>query len=383
VSRSDGGVELSESIIYNQNEKALQKCGAFLTELENNMTVSNNDDNVKFCVTAYVDLLGFSNHLEIGADLRTMIGEEATKRLDNIERVIKKFREEKIRCRDFYPNDLHYKRINDCLILNMDLNDFLKPSIGQITKEDYNFEDLITEFDEQLDLGTRLIDKIIKCSEDLSLFVGLVSRIHNFINKSEIQINFPGAKTVISTGFRRKNNFLDGGEDFLAANFSFSNAYVAESKLHGPKFYVDNYILKLLSYDRYSRNLVKLSVFISKPAHFDPFNESNEFLDTRTDKEISKIESITLFRKAYFFREINTFISPAFQVTPSFSNYIRKNPNHDTALKGPIRSMYDLLRKDKVDLEEAKNARAFFNDSFGTDVDLLSNYLIYGFLRMK
>lgn len=39
------------------------------------MNVQNEDEEVRYCVTAVLDLLGFSGHLEIaGNDLRTSIG---------------------------------------------------------------------------------------------------------------------------------------------------------------------------------------------------------------------------------------------------------------------------------------------------------------------
>ena len=53
------------------------------------MNVENEDEGIRYCVTAVTDLLGFSSHLATaGNDLRTSIGRVAIKRLETLERAL-------------------------------------------------------------------------------------------------------------------------------------------------------------------------------------------------------------------------------------------------------------------------------------------------------
>jgi len=49
-----------------------------------------NAPDVKYNVTAFMDLLGFSSHLELSGDLRTNIGQKAIERLQVLEDCIDK-----------------------------------------------------------------------------------------------------------------------------------------------------------------------------------------------------------------------------------------------------------------------------------------------------
>src|ERR1700733_13533207 len=99
-----------------------------------------NTDEVKYCVTAYIDLLGFETHLEIGADLRTTIGKKAIDRLRNLENAITIVEDELGRYPEFYPMNWDIRRINDALILTMDLPSTLRPEVGQIAPYGHNRE---------------------------------------------------------------------------------------------------------------------------------------------------------------------------------------------------------------------------------------------------
>jgi hypothetical protein len=69
--------------------------------------------DVKYCVTAMIDLLGFSSHLEIGSyDLRTTIGKQAVNRLENLEKAIALSNGERKKYRKYYPQIYSTRRIN-------------------------------------------------------------------------------------------------------------------------------------------------------------------------------------------------------------------------------------------------------------------------------
>ena len=93
------------------------------------------DSSVKYCVTAIIDLQGFSTHLEVGNDLRTRIGNEALMRLEILDKVVNMLSEKlKGKSRKYFPTNLNFIRINDSLIFSIDLDDFFIPRIGSTIK---------------------------------------------------------------------------------------------------------------------------------------------------------------------------------------------------------------------------------------------------------
>ena len=54
----------------------------------------NSSEEVKYCVAAFLDLQGFSHHLEVSADIRTTIGQHAIVRLQALDSAAKFLNEE-------------------------------------------------------------------------------------------------------------------------------------------------------------------------------------------------------------------------------------------------------------------------------------------------
>lgn len=268
--------------------------------------------DVKYCVCAMIDLLGFSSHLEISAyDFRTNIGKQAGSRLENLEEAIELLSAEKTKCPSYYPNNLQVHRLNDAILISMDLDDVLVPSVGK-TRFNGLSPDKINEIftEEQLkDEKTFLssyVERISNAVMPLEKFVGVVARMHLFLNELEEHGNFPGAKTVISSGFRRP--FISKStkqEDFLSANFALANAYIAEEKLSGPFLYVDNYIIQMISHNPYARNLLKFAHFHFKEMAFDCFANCEDVFHIPAEAFIPPPTEIKLFRKEYHFRSLN------------------------------------------------------------------------------
>lgn len=264
-------------------------------------------ENIKYCVCAMIDLLGFSSHLEISSyDLRTSIGEQAVKRLENLEIILKLINSERESRKEYYPITYHVQRINDAVFLTMDLDDILKPSIGATIFEGLSVNNATNFISEeqmeslekyQLAYNSRIMIAI----EPLIKFVGFISRMHISLNKMEGQSFFPGAKTVISTGFRRPFK-----EDYFSANFALSNAYQAENTLHGSSFYLDNGILQMMSFNKYARNLLRFAHFKFSKSSFDCFDNNDDVFNSCSDEAtIPNPVEIKLFRKDYQFRELN------------------------------------------------------------------------------
>lgn len=282
-----------------------QKMNSFPQDRQSDNKMTKEQD-IRYCVCAMIDLLGFSSHLEIsGYDLRTSIGEQAVKRLENLEKVLHLLNSEKERRPDYYPNDFHVQRINDTIFLTMDLDDILKPSIGGTIFQGLSANDSNKYFtEEQMETlekyQSAYASRILIAIEPLIKFVGFVSRLHITINELEGQNFFPGAKTVISTGFRRP--FM---KDYFSANFALSNAYQAEKSLHGSSLYLDNGILQMVSFNKYAKNLLRFAHFQFKKASFDCFDNHEDVFSSSAEANIPEVVEIKLFRKEYHFRQLN------------------------------------------------------------------------------
>jgi hypothetical protein len=292
------------------------------------LDASGKDPQVKYCVTAVIDLLGFSSHLEIGGnDLRTNIGQEAIKRLQILEDALRLMNDERWLCKDEYPKEFYHTRINDALILTLDLPSFLTPPVGESVRRGISPNELAQTFD--LD-SIKSAEELLKAYEtklseetaDLVSFVGLIARLHHYINRKENAAYFPGAKTVVASGYRR-TFFAQGKEDFLAANFSFSNSYLAEKHLHGPKLFLDNNIVQLLYANRFARNLLRFASYVSHSTQFDLFREYEDPLFPSGETVKAEAVQVSLFRRPFNFRELDPSILAYLQVIHRLSMYLR------------------------------------------------------------
>lgn len=152
---------------------------------------------LKYSVTAVTDLQGFSHHLEVGSyDLRTNIGKEAIRRLETLENSIKLLRSERKKYKSAYPKNLRFQRINDAIIFTIDLPDFLLPSLGEAIRGGLSPNEMGKYFDlNKLDTYEKFEraynERLINDTMDLGLFIGLVSRLHQYVNRVETEKLFP------------------------------------------------------------------------------------------------------------------------------------------------------------------------------------------------
>jgi hypothetical protein len=156
------------------------------------------------------------------------------------------------------------------------------------------------------------------------LFVGIMARLHLYVNRQEGVGYFPGAKTVISSGFRRpfvSNNTKS--EDFFSANFSLANAHLAERSLIGPNLYIDNSIIQLLSYDLFARNILRFAHFTFKEVPFDCFGNHDDAFVASREAIILEPLRIQLFRKEYIFRNLNPSPLSYLQNLPLIAPYLK------------------------------------------------------------
>jgi len=261
----------------------------------------------------FIDLLGFSSHLEIsGYDLRTAIGKQAIHRLETLEAGIALIQQEKEHLPECVPEGMQVQRINDAIICTMDLDDFLLPSIGETQFTGTSARDLAEHFDlEAFDDYAEFLPvyeaRFHEALRPIQQFLGIVARLYLFIKKREATGFFPGARTVISTGFRLPFRPLQDQEDALSANFAFSNAVEADRSLHGPNLYIDNSLITICSRDRLAQNIMRFACFEWNEKEYDCLRDEQP-VDEVIRHEATKVsdpETLTLFRRRYLFRRLN------------------------------------------------------------------------------
>jgi hypothetical protein len=322
------------------------------------------DNNTIYSISAHIDLLGFSSHLVLSSyDLRTKIGEEAINRLRIIEEATEFLENELTDCKDFYPETFRFLRFNDSLILGIDLIPPIIPSIGKPNEGAYfslkEIELFFGKNSDNNDLTKKKKSHFDNEAFKVSQFVGIVSRVHNFINQREFEIHMPGCRTIISSGLRYK--FIrnkDKKEDYYSANFSLSNAYLVnefgtKQGFGGSKCYLENNVARICGYNRYAKSLLGFSKFIRNDTEHDPFDGSTSNpLNSNFSYTISKPISIDLFNKKYQFRELNTNAASNLQLFPRLLSLIDKKFDE----KNELTKIYvDCLKSDTPDLEKINN----------------------------
>lgn len=291
--------------------------------------------DVFYCVAALVDLQGFSSHLELGGDLRTKIGNEAINRLNTLDSAVSYYKKEFADLPHLYPKEyVNAQRINDSIVFTMDLPVFFLPSINEATFEGHSAMDLeiITPEikNDKNSTSDELVKKYYKIADsavkEISQFIGFISRIHRFIAEEKRKSGTPGCKTIICSGYRKSYKDLEGKEDHLSANFAFSNSYNAEKSLHGPNFFIDSNILKLLSLTKFTHNIIKIASIQRLTGKFDPFSEV-DYKERRTGstKTVkSRPITVNLFRREYQFYPLDESKLAYLQIADKLSPLIPK-----------------------------------------------------------
>jgi hypothetical protein len=342
----------------------------------------NQENKIKFCVCAMVDLLGFSNHLEIsGYDLRTSIGQQAINRLENLEKVLLQLSSEKSTRIEYYPENFHVQRINDAIFFSMDLDEALTPEVGQTffqgVLSDKLFPETQKETWEEYQSANSL--KMNQLLEPLMKFMGLISRVHLSINKLEGENFFPGAKTVICSGYRKSFHSIKGDEDYFSANFAMANTYSAEKLLHGANLYIDSSLLQLISYNKFAKNLLQFGHFQFKNASFDCFDNHENVFNLKAESIIPKPIELKLFRKDYQFSLLNPAPLTFLQNLPAINKYLCEELKADLT-NIYYKHIYNLLRKG-INGSKKKDIKAPPSFIFNGTNDLTNDIgILYEFL---
>ncbi len=277
-------------------------------------------------IVAHIDLLGFSNHLILANhDLKSKIGKEAINRLEILERAISLLKRESKKHPEFYPpNGVNMIRFNDSIMLGIDIDSRYNFSSipyerlnaqfesGQNTEDEIRLKETLTSDEELL---------LLKHNEsyNIAFFLGIVARIHDFINIEEERISMPGCRTVVSSGIRYPY------KDFYSANFALSNAFIANEKgkdsgFEGNRLYCDTNVAAFACFNRNVMLRLFFAKFTLKHLFTDPYiNEPNGHGFTF---EESKKFSVKILDRNLEFRPLNSDIVSDFQTIQECKKYL-------------------------------------------------------------
>ena len=314
-------------------------------------------ENTTFSITSNIDLLGFSNHLIMSNyDLRTKIGNEAIQRLKTLEDAVELINQEIEKHKEYYPETFRLLRFNDSLILGVDINPPIMPPLGKVNEGDsFTFNQVKNFYGE--DLSNTVIIK--KAQEDFDKeafkvfqFLGITSRIHNYINDKEYNTQMPGCRTIISTGLRHKFYNNQGKEDYYSANFSFSNAYLANESgskggFSGNKCYIENNVAGICSLNHYGSRLIGFAKYKMTFLDKDPFEGKPDTIYAQINYAEVKAFPFELFNKKYLFRELNTAIASTFQALPILVNLVDSEMDKENTL---LINIIDMIKNNTPDL---------------------------------
>ncbi|MFC2116535.1 hypothetical protein ACFLTU_08660 [Bacteroidota bacterium] len=99
--------------------------------------------------------------------------------------------------------------------------------------------------------------------------------------------------------------------------------YVSDKELSGPNFYVDNSIAQMLSYNEYTRNLVRFSHFLFSEAIFNSLDNQQDVFAIPINASVSDPIEVILFRKIFIFRRLNPSPLSYLQYIPQIMPYLQ------------------------------------------------------------
>ena len=319
------------------------------------------NSDVRWACSAQLDLLGFSNHLMVAnCDIRTQTGAQAIERLSSLEKAIHFFEQEKSNYPDLYPRGLEYLRFNDAIFLGIDVK-YLNPPTGRTSLTGgYSIDQLRKRYPQEG--KTAFEGTTAESGGNVAKFLGLVSRIHEYINKCEAEKSFPGCRTVVASGLRKCFKNRKGIDDFFSANFSISTAFEAEKKgssvgLGGNHLYVEDDIAMAISYCEPCYAIMGFAKFFySDLPLLDPYNykqvQEGSISLPGGSWIVPKPISLDIMKKHHTFRRLNPNVLTNLQLFKDYERLATESKNEDFE-----NQIYNSLSTSTPSLEEVNNKK--------------------------
>lgn len=214
-----------------------------------------------------------------------------------------------------------------------------------------------------------LKERCVHLPEMLPKFLGLVARVHDYVNAQEAQHSLPGCRTVVASGLRKRFEDRQGNDDFFAANFPLSVAYEAQAKgsavgLKGNALFVEHDVAVAVSYIEVCHAIMASAKFLSlspalvDPCQFYPANDGHLILKGGSWKVYDPIV-VEIMNQERVFRRLNPSVLTNLQL---FADYRRiAFESNDTGAIGEL--VRDALNNPTPTVEELNHP---FSDTKGS-----------------
>ncbi len=327
------------------------------------------NSDVRWACTAQLDLLGFSNHLAVTKwDIRTQTGVQAIERLSSLEDAIRLFEKERIDYPDLYPSGLQYIRFNDALFLGIDV-EYLEPPPGQTTLTGGCSLDQLRKIVNQKAQGDTK-GTVIESGGDVARLLGLVARIHDYVNRRERERSFPGCRTVVASGLRKRFADRKGADDFFSANLSASIAFEAEQKgksvgLSDNNLYVEDDVATGISYCESCHAILGFAKFIrSDSSIVNPYSYQRVQEDRITlplaSYSIAEPILLEVLKKRLTFRRLDPGVLTNLQLFEDYQR-VSRDPREEDRVEKELR---DSLVDSTPTLDEVNKSHWSMNYPF-------------------
>ena len=340
--------------------------------------------DVRSSCSAQLDLLGFSNHLMVANwDIRTQTGGQAIERLSSLEEAIRLFEQEKARYPGLYPSGLQYIRFNDAIFLGIDV-EHLAPPAGQTTLTGGYSIDQLRKLHPK-EGQTTLEGTTAESGSDVAKFLGLVARIHQYINECEAKKGFPGCRTLVSSGLRKCFSDRKGTDDFFSANFSVSTTFEAGQQgssvgLRGNNLYVEDDVAMAISYCEPCHAILGFSKFfhtdspITDPYQYNHVQEGTISLPCGS-WTVSEPIMLDIMKKRLTFRSLNPTVLTNLQLFKDYQQLGTRPKAEEIkklisdSLYAPTPSLEDVNKETRDGFRNVFMAYPFLSLTFSLDAD--------------
>jgi hypothetical protein len=205
---------------------------------------------------------------------------------------------------------------------------------------------------------------------DVARLLGLVARIHTYVNRLEKEKGFPGCRTVVASGLRKCFANRKGVDDFFSANFSVSTAFEAEKigasvGLKDNNLYVEDDVAMAISYCEPCHAILGFSKFIATDSSkINPYSyqcaQEGTILLTRDLYSVPEPIVLDIMKKRLNFRRLDPIVLTNLQL---FEDYQRLSM--DQKEKGQLeKAICDSLFASTPSIDQVNRGRKFMEYPF-------------------
>jgi hypothetical protein len=220
----------------------------------------------------------------------------------------------------------------------------------------------------------------IESGSDVAKLLGLVARIHIYVNGREAKKSFPGCRTVVASGLRKRFADRKGVDDFFSANFSVSTAFEAETRgnsvgLKDNHLYVEDDVATAISYCQPCHAILGFSKFIRTDSSLvDPYHyqyvQKNMITLPRLSYTVPEPIVLDIMKKRLTFRRLDSTVLTNLQLFKDYQQLAARLTKNGRLEKEIGQSLFGSTPSiEEVNKRKKSTEYPFLSLVFGLDED--------------